>query len=160
MDNVFSTGYFNLGGGTRPSDPSSAYLFIYCSEVLSDKGIIDVSMRGFKLDKTGIKLTSFADDVGNRCSSIKRTLKIMKTFCTLASLKINVERCEACWLGKSEGNTTQTNQSTVNGFRLKQRQLKFLVLTLITTKSLKKKRTFIISQWTASSFYRSKDGSH
>ena len=29
----------------------------------------------------------------------------MKTFGTFSSLKISMEKCEACWLGKSKGNT-------------------------------------------------------
>ena len=29
----------------------------------------------------------------------------MKTFGTFFSFKISVEKCEACWLGKSKGNT-------------------------------------------------------
>ena len=68
----------------------------------------DASVRGFKFDKTEIKLTSFADDVttlAKDVSSIKRILKIMKTFGTFSSLKISVEKCEACWLAKSKGKT-------------------------------------------------------
>ena len=65
-------------------------------------------MRGFKFDIIEIKLTSFANDVTflvKDVSLIKRILKIIKTFGTFSSHKISVEKCEACWLGKSKGNT-------------------------------------------------------
>ena len=67
-----------------------------------------MSVRGFKFDKIEIKLTFFADDVTflvKDVSSIRRILKIMKTFGSFSSLKISVEKCEDCWLGKSKGNT-------------------------------------------------------
>ena len=65
----------------------------------------EASVRGFKFDKIEIKLTSFADDVTFLVAQSKEILKIMKVFDTFSSLKISVEKCEACWLGKSKGNT-------------------------------------------------------
>ena len=44
--------------------------------------------------------------------------------------------------GWENRRATQINQLTVNEFRLKQKQLGFLVLTLVITKSLKKKMNF------------------
>ena len=85
MNNRFSTGYFNLNRGTRQDDPLSAYLFVLCLEVLLVRIRNDASVPGFKFDKIEIKLTSFADDVTflvKDVSSIKRILKIMKTFGT------------------------------------------------------------------------------
>ena len=106
MDNGFSTGYFNLNRGTRKGDPLSA--FFLCLEVLLVRIRNDASVRGFKFDKIEIKLISFADDVTflvKDVSTIKQILKIMKTFGAFSSLKISVEKSEACWLGKSKGNT-------------------------------------------------------
>ena len=103
----------------------------------------DASVRGFKFDKIEIKLTSFADDVRflvKDVSSIKRILKIIKTLDTFSSLKISVKKCEACWLGKSKGNTDKTVDC--KSVPLKTKKLKFLVLTLVTTKNLKKKMNF------------------
>ena len=108
MNNGFSTGYFNLNRGTRQGDPLFAYLFILCLEVLLVRIRNDASVHGFKFDKIEIKFTSFVDDVTfhvKDVSSIKRILKILKTFGTFSCLKISVEKCEGCWLGKSKGNT-------------------------------------------------------
>ena len=72
----------------------------------------DGSVRGFKFDKIDIKLTFFADDVKflvKDVSSIKRILKILKTFGTFFSLKISVEKCEALLAGQIEGQHRQTN---------------------------------------------------
>ena len=108
MNNRFSTGYFNLNRGIRQGDPLSAYLFFLCPQVLLVRIRNDASVRGFKFDKIEIKLTYFVDNVAllvKDVSSIKRILKIMKTFGTFSSLKISVEKYEPWWLGKSKGNT-------------------------------------------------------
>ena len=106
MNKGLLTGYFNLNRGTKQGDPLSAYLLILCLEALLVR-TRNASVCGFKFDKTDIRLTSFANDVtflGKDVSSIKRILRIMKKFSTFSSLKINVEKCEACWLGKSKSN--------------------------------------------------------
>ena len=108
MNNGFLTGYFNLNRGTRQGDPLSAYLFILCLEVLLVRIRDDASVHGFKFDKTEIKLTSFADDVTflvKDVSSIKRILKLMKTFGTFSSLKISVEKCYD-WANRRATQTT------------------------------------------------------
>ena len=60
-----------------------------------------------------MKLTSFADDVTfpikDPCS-LKKILKIIKEFGTFSSLKINVEKREACWIGRSQANTDKPAQ--------------------------------------------------
>ena len=39
--------------------------------------------------------------------SLQTILKIMKQFQELFSVKINVEKCEACWFGKTKHQNTQ-----------------------------------------------------
>ena len=60
-----------------------------------------------------MKLTSFADDVTflikDPCS-LKKILKLIKEFGTFSSLKINAEKCEACWIGRSKANTDKPVQ--------------------------------------------------
>ena len=108
MNNGFASGYFSLERGARQGDPLSPYIFILCIETLFAQIRNDRSIRGFKFDSLEIKLTSFADDVTflvRDSNSVKRILKLIKGFGIFSSLKINVEKCEACWIGKSKGNT-------------------------------------------------------
>ena len=103
----------------------------------------DASVRGFKFDKVEIKLTSFADDVTflvKDVSSIKRILKIMKTFGTFSSLKISVEKCEACWLGKSKGNTDKPIDC--EWVPLKRKTIKILGTHFSYNKELEEKMNF------------------
>ena len=66
----------------------------------------DKSIRGFKFRKIEIKLT-FADDVTflvKDTQSLRKILKLIKKYGILSSLKMNVEMCEACWIGRSKGD--------------------------------------------------------
>ena len=108
MNNGVSTGYFNLERGARQGDPLSPYLFILCLETLFIQIRNDNSIRGFKFRKTEIKLTSFADDVTflvKDTQSLRKILKLIKNYGIFSSLKMNVEKCEACWIGRSKGDT-------------------------------------------------------
>ena len=90
-----------------------------------------------------IKLTPFADDVtflAKDTSSIKRILKIMKTFGAFSSLKISVEKCEACWLGKSKGNTDKPIDC--KWVPLKTKTIKLLVTHFSYNKELEEKMNF------------------
>ena len=105
MNNGVSTGYFNLERGARQGDPLSPYLFILCLETLFIQIRNDKSIRGFKFGKIEIKLTSFADDVTflvKDTQSLRKILKLIKRYGIFSSLKMNVEKCEACWIGRSD----------------------------------------------------------
>ena len=59
-------------------------------------------MKGFKFNNIEITLTAFADDTTflvKDVQSLRRILKLSKTFEIFSSLKFNVEKCEACWIG-------------------------------------------------------------
>ena len=61
-------------------------------------------MKGFKFNNIEIKLTAFADDTTflvKDVQSLRRILKLSKNFKIFSSLKSNVEKCEACWIGRS-----------------------------------------------------------
>ena len=42
--------------------------------------------------------------------SLKKILKLIKELGTFSSSKINVEKCEACWIGRSKANTDKPVQ--------------------------------------------------
>ena len=143
INNRFWTGCFDLNRDTRQDDPLSPYLFILCLKVLLVRIRNDESVRGFKFDKNEINLTSFANDVTflvKDVSSVKRILKIMKTFGTFPSLKISVEKCEAGWLGKWKGNTDKPIDC--KWIQLKTKTIKILGTHFSYSKELEKKINF------------------
>ena len=65
-------------------------------------------MRGFKFGQIEIKLTSFADHVTclvKDTQSLRKILKLIKRYRLFSSLKINVEKREDCWVGRSKADT-------------------------------------------------------
>ena len=113
MNNGFSTGYFSIERGTRQGDPLSAYIFILCLEILFIQIRNDSSIKGFKFNNIEITLTAFADDTTflvKDVQSLRRILKLSKTFEIFSSLKFNVEKCEACWIGRSRSKHTKPIQ--------------------------------------------------
>ena len=67
-------------------------------------------------------------------------LKIMKTFGTFSSLKISVEKCEACCLGKSKGNTDKPIDS--KWVLLETKTIKILDTHFSYNKELEEKMNF------------------
>ena len=119
MNNGFSTGYFSIERGTRQGDPLSAYIFILCLEILFIQIRSHSSIKGFKFNNIEIKLTSFADDTTflvKDIQSLRRILKLSKMSEIFSSLKFNVEKCEACWIGRSRTNIQ--NLFSVSGYLL------------------------------------------
>ena len=113
MHNGQSTGHFNLERGARQGDPLSPCIFILCLELLFIQIRNDRSIRGFKFDNTAIKLTSFVDDVTflvKDVQSLKRIEKLLKGFKLFPSLNMNVEKCEACWIGNSKSKADKPIQ--------------------------------------------------
>ena len=108
MNNGLSTGYFKLSRGTKQGDPLSPFLFILVLEILFIQVRNDPSVQGFKIGDIEIKLSAFADDttffVRNK-ESINRLLNIMRKFDEFSLLHANVEKCEACWTGRSKCRT-------------------------------------------------------
>ena len=101
MNNGNSTGYFNLERGTRQGDPLPPYLFILALDILFIQVRADSSIKGFRIKQFEIKLTAYADDTTflvKDAQSLRKILKLLKKFEEFSSLRINVEKCEACWI--------------------------------------------------------------
>ena len=110
MNNGDSTGYFSLERGTRQGDPLSPYLFILVLEILFIHICEHKTIKGFRFKTLEVKLTAYADDTTfliRDLASLKRVLKIMKEFEKFSSLRANVEKCEACWIGKAKKNESK-----------------------------------------------------
>ena len=72
--------------------------------------------------------------------SLQIILKIMKPFYEFSSVKINVEKCEACWLGKARHRTTQPARCKWTS--LTKSCIKILCITFSYNKALADKENF------------------
>ena len=96
----------------------SAYLFILAIEVLFIHVRDSELARGIPVIDKEIKLDACADDGRfflKDLQSLYTILDIMEEFGTFSSLKLNLQKSEACWIGASRFNTnTSTNCIWVN----------------------------------------------
>ena len=114
----------------------------------------DKSIPGFKFGKIEIKLTSFADDLTflvNDTQSLRRILKLIKIYGIFSSLiiKMNVEKCEACCIGRSKGDTDKPVKC--KWISLTNNTIKILGTHFSDNKLLEKKMNFyslVIDCWT------------
>ena len=118
MNNGFSTSYFALERGTRQGDPLSNYLFILAIELLLIRVRDSELVRGIPVTDKEIKLDAYADDGRfflKDIQSLYTILDITEEFRTFSSLKLNLQKSEACWIGASRFNTnTSANCIWVN----------------------------------------------
>ena len=106
MNNGHSTGYFPLERGTRQGDPLSAYLFILCVESLFIQIREDENIKGIIVGDHEIKLSAYADDADFLTLDVKPLQTILQTCTTFQlypSLKLNLDKSEACWIGAKRG---------------------------------------------------------
>ena len=112
MNNGLSTSYFTLERGTRQGDLLSAYLIILAIEVLLICVRDSELVRGIPVIDKEIKLDAYADDGRfflKDLQSLYTILDIMEEFATYISLKLNLQKSEACWI---EASRFDTNTST------------------------------------------------
>ena len=108
MNNGKSTGYFNLERGTRQGDLLSACLFVLALEVLFLQVRSSDNIEGISINEFILKLTSYADDAYyfiKNIQSLPGLFQIFRVFEEFSSLKINPEKCEACWIGSAKHRT-------------------------------------------------------
>ena len=105
INNGYTTDYFKLERGTRQGDPLSAYSFILVFEVLLIQVREDIDIKGFTVNDVELKLSCYADDgyfMVKTVDSIKKILRYFDIYSLYSSLKVNLEKFEACWLGRAK----------------------------------------------------------
>ena len=110
INNGVTTPYFKLQRGVRQGDPLSAYLFILCIELLSNKIRQDPQIRGILVQHQEVKITQYADDTScfvRDLNSLKRLFSLHEHFQNISGLKLNSDKTEAMWLGKKNKDTAR-----------------------------------------------------
>ena len=108
MNNGCSTGYFTLHRGTRQGDPLSPYLFILVLEILLTQVRSNTDILGFTIEDISLTLSAYADDAYyflKDIASLQVLFQLFSNFEEFSSLKVNLDKCEACWIGASKFNT-------------------------------------------------------
>ena len=106
VNNGHSTGYFPLERSTRQGDPLSAHFFILCVESLFIQILEDEIIIGLVTVDHEIKLSAYADDADFLTLDVKSLQTILQTCTTFqlySSLKLNLGKSEACWIGTKRG---------------------------------------------------------
>ena len=96
-----------MESGTRQGDPLSAFHFFLCLETLFIQIRDNESIKGININIYQIKLSAYADDADFLASDavlLGLILQTCATFQTFSSLKLNVEKFEACWIGAENDN--------------------------------------------------------
>jgi len=93
--------------GVRQGCPVSSLLFILCVEVMSIQIRKNPDVKGFTFNNIEHKLSQYADDTTLLLStllSIQTSLDIVKRFCEVSGLKVNLDKSVGIWIGEFKNN--------------------------------------------------------
>ena len=113
VNNGHSTGYFPSERGTRQGDPLSAYLHHpLCRIFVHSNSRKDENIKGIVVGDHEIKLSDDTDLLTLDVKSLQTIFRTCTTFQLYPSLKLNLCKSEACWIGtKREAKGTPINCS-------------------------------------------------
>ena len=107
INNCHSTG-FSHWKEKRVKVTLCQHFFSSCgSRHCSYKFVINETIKGININTYQIKLSAYADDadfLASDAMSLELILQTCANFQTFSSLKLNVEKCEACWIGAEKDN--------------------------------------------------------
>jgi len=113
LNNGFAMNWFKPTRGVRQCCPLSPYLSILRAEVLSSKIRQSILVKGINIYGNKVKVNQFADDTNLFCAditSVEKALCLVNEFGSISSLKVNVKKTKALWLGKWRNNRTMPLQ--------------------------------------------------
>ena len=100
---------FDIKRGIRQGCPVSSLIFILCMEVLAGKIKQCNDIQGIKLkfqqQTKHVKLVQYADDGTlflKNAHEMEKAIEILEHFGCHAGTKLNLDKCEGLWLGKSK----------------------------------------------------------
>ena len=102
------TDWFEIQRGVRQGDPSSAYLYLVCAEILSLMIKNNNRIKGIKMRNNVNLLAQFADDttlsLDGTEESLNNALKTISNFGSVSGLKINENKTIIVWIGSTRGS--------------------------------------------------------
>ena len=130
MNNGHSKGYFSQERGAGQGDPLPAYLSYPFIQIRENE-----EAKGIRTGDNEIKLSAYADDAGFLTSDVSLLETIFQTCATLqlySSLKLNLEKSEACWIGNRMGS----DERPINCKWITSNVVRFVLLAflIVTTK--------------------------
>ena len=113
INNGKCTPYFKVTRSVRQGDPLSGYLFIIALELLAQKIRESPYIQGIFIGNLEYKLTQYVDDLTifvKDLNSAKEIFSILELYHKAAGLKVNKDKTEGLWLGR----TRHSNDKPLN----------------------------------------------
>jgi len=110
MNNGLATNFFPVFRGTKQGDPISPYIFILVIEIMALMMRKCKDIEGIKIKNKHIKLVLFADDTTfflKDINSLDIVLNQLEMYKQFSSLKINLTKSEAGWIGRNKDESEQ-----------------------------------------------------